>query len=238
MDGFTYYNIFETKGIEYILTIVFFATIIPFWFILNKQKIIKQQFQKALGILTANILKIPQGLFYSKNHTWTHLEKSGIAKVGLNDLLLHITGKINITNLKKQGEMIEKGDVLTEISQNGKILQIQSPISGEILDTNQNLYENPGIINDDPYGIGWIYNIKPTNWIKETNSYYFAKEATNWLTKELERFKDFLAVSIKKHVPELSIITLQDGGELIDNTLKELPKGVWQDFQKEFLSIT
>ena len=189
-----------------------------------------------MGILTANILRIPQGLFYSKNHTWVHLEKSGVAKVGLDDLLQHLTGEVNFKNLKSPGEMIHKGDLLTEIEKNGKKLKIFAPISGKIENTNSILIESPEILNEEPYERGWLYRIKPSNWIADTKSYYLAEDATNWAKKELERFKDFLAVSIKRHSSEPSMIAFQDGGELIDNTLSELPDEVWSDFQKEFLN--
>jgi len=236
MDGYSYSNIFETKGIEYLAIILFFAILIPFWILLNKQAKVTRQIQKALGILSAKILRIPQGLFYSKNHTWTHLEASGIAKVGLDDLLLHITGEVKYINLKKSGEFVRKGDLLVEVDRNGKKLIILSPISGEILGANSQLDETPEVINQDIYKDGWIYKIRPSNWVAETSSYYLAKEATSWSTKEFERFKDFLAVSTTKYSTEPLFLTLQDGGELCDNTLSELPKEVWQDFQKEFLN--
>mgnify|MGYP001577975327 CR=1 FL=1 len=236
MDGFSYSNIFETKGIEYIAVITFFAILIPFWIILNKKVKISKQFQKTLGVLTANALRIPQGIFYSKNHTWTHLEVSGIAKVGLDDLLLHITGDVKFSNLKKSGEKVSKGDVLAEIDSNGKQLKILSPISGEVLNTNPILKEDSQAVSQDPYGQGWVYKIKPTNWVSETNSYYLADEASNWSAMELLRFKDFLALSMKKYSAEPALITLQDGGELCDNPISEMPNELWQDFQKEFLN--
>ena len=68
------------------------------------------------------------------------------------------------------------------------------------------------------------------------DSYYLAEEAIDWSKKELERFKDFLAVSMKKYSPETSMVILQDGGELCDQPLSELPDEVWQDFQKSFLN--
>jgi len=236
MDGNSYINIFETKGIEYLLTILFFSILIPFWIILNKQVKIKKQIQKVLGILTSKSLRIPQGLFFSKNHTWTHLEKSGLAKVGMDDLLQHLTGEVNFTYMKDAGEMVKKGDVLTEVDQNGKKLQILSPISGKLEKANESLAENPEFVNEDPYGKGWMYKIKPTNWISETNSYYMADEATKWESDELVRFKDFISQTLAKSASEPSMVTLQDGGELRDNTLSELPDEVWRDFQKEFMN--
>jgi glycine cleavage system H protein len=236
MDGFSYNNIFETKGIEYLIIIAFLLLIIPFWIVINKQTGMTKQLKKTIGILSSGILRIPQGLFYNNNHTWTHLEKSGNAKVGLDDLLLHLTGEVKFINLKKPGNFINKGEVLADIDQNGKLLQIHSPISGRIMKTNTLLYDNPGVLNEDPYGEGWVYQIKPSEWIEDTSSYYFAEAAVEWARKELERFKDFLAFTLKKHSSESSMVVLQDGGELRDRPLSELPDEVWRDFQKYFLN--
>jgi glycine cleavage system H protein len=236
MDGFSYYNIFDTKGIEYLVIIAFLLLLIPFWLALNRKVTLKEQFQKVLGVLSASILRVPQGIFYSKNHTWAYLEKSGTAKVGLDDLLLHITGEVNLRQLKNPGESISKGELLAEVDQNGKSLQVFSPISGTILDSNALLSVNRNLLNEDPYGKGWIYDLKPTNWVAEISSLYLAEEATNWLKKELDRYKDFLATNLGKYLPETSLAVLQDGGELIDNSLSDLPGEMWQDFQKEFLN--
>jgi glycine cleavage system H protein len=155
--------------------------------------------------------------------------------VGLDDLLLHITGTVEFNHMKNPGDKIQKGDLLTEIDQKGKILRISSPISGTILEANPMLKEEPQLSSEDPYGKGWIYKIKPNNWIAETNSCYLAEEATRWSKMELERFKDFMAVSARKYGGSPSFTVLQDGGELCDNVLSELSNEIWQDFQQEFL---
>jgi glycine cleavage system H protein len=237
MDQFTYTNIFETKGIEYLAIISFFAILIPFWLLLNRKKTVKETFQRAISVLTANVLKVPQGLFYAKNHTWTHLERSGSAKVGVDDLLLHITGEVMFENLRSPGETIKKGDLLTEVVQDDKTLKIYSPISGKILSTNEELNDNPEMLVADPYGIGWIYKIKPSKWVAETHSYYLAEDATKWSVRELEKFRDFMAESAKKYSSEPSRLVLQDGGELRNNILADMPGDVWNDFQDSFLNI-
>ena len=61
MDGFSYNNIFETKGIEYLIIIAFLLMIIPFWIIINREASIKSQIRNAIGILSEGILRIPQG---------------------------------------------------------------------------------------------------------------------------------------------------------------------------------
>ena len=171
MDGFTYTDIFETKGIEYLIIISFLVMLILFWIILNKQTEVKNRIHKAMGALTANLLRIPQGLFYSKTHTWAYLEKSGNAKVGLDDFLLQIVGDVKVNHLKFPGEKIRKGEILAEIDQNGKRLRIISPISGEVVVANTMIRENPEMLHEDPYGKGWIYAIKPSNWKEDIHSY-------------------------------------------------------------------
>jgi glycine cleavage system H protein len=236
MDGFTYNNIFDTKGLEYIIIITFLLLIIPFWIIMNRKARIAGKIERAFGILSANILRIPLGLYYSKYHTWAFLEKSGNASVGFDDLLLHLTGEVKFRNMKKPGNFINKGEVIADIEQEGKLLQIYSPVSGRIMESNDLLRENPEVLNKDPYGEGWVYKIKPSDWVSETESYYLAEAAIAWSKSELDRFKDFLAGSMKRYNPETSFVVLQDGGELCDKPLSELPDEIWQDFQKSFLN--
>ncbi len=237
MDGFNYSNIFDTKGFEYIAIISFFIILIPFWIMLNKKGSIKQKITKVLNIFSFDMLKIPQGIYYSKNHTWAHMEKTGTASIGLDDFLLHTTGEVKLNNLKESGEIINKGDLLVELEKDDKLLQIFSPISGTVLQANTNLKENPQLLNNDPYGKGWIFKIKPTKWIDETKSCYLAEDSTNWAKTEMQRFKDFIAESTKKHSTEPSLVVLQDGGELVDHPLSEQSNAVWHDFQERFLQF-
>jgi glycine cleavage system H protein len=238
MESFSRIDIFDTKGAEYLFVIGYLIFLIVFWNLANKHEGIMKRAKKAISTLTAGFLRIPQGIFYNKYHTWTHLDENGVAKVGLDDFLQHITGRVNFTWLKNPDETIGKGDLLAQIDQDGKQLKIFSPISGRILESNSKLNENPGIFNEDPYKKGWIYKIKPSRWRKDTNSYLLAEDAINWSLKELDRFKDFLTMGpMRKYTSEPSMILLQDGGEIRNNILSDLPGEVWKLFQEEFLDF-
>ncbi len=236
MDGFSYYNIFETKGIEYLIIISFLILIVPFWLLINKKTPVSNKIKIAFGALTATILRVPHGLYYSRNHTWSHLEKSGLASVGLTDLLLHLTGEVDIKYLQNENVVIKKGDPIAEIESKGRKLKIFSPVSGSLEKFNKTLLNNPGLLNEDPYGKGWIYKIKPSNWVEETSSCYLSDSAVAWIKEELDRFRNFLTDSLRQHSPSTSFAVMQDGGELCDKPLSELPAEVWHDFQKSFLN--
>lgn len=238
MEDFTRVDIFDTKGLEYLFVIAYLLVLIIFWNIARNPSIIKK-LKESIGTITANILKIPQGIFFSRFHTWTHLGESGEAKVGMDDFLIHVLGERKLTQLKHPGEIIEKGDLLTVIDQGGKQLKVYSPISGKIQNTNSILNKDQELIHNDPYNKGWIYKIQPSNWVNDTESYFLAKEATDWSKKEFARLKDFLSGDpMENYSSEPSMIILQDGGEIIENVLSELPDEVWDNFQKEFLDFT
>jgi glycine cleavage system H protein len=235
MDGFSYNNIFETKGIEYLIIITFLFLIIPFWIMINKRETRRKRIINVPSVLTAEMLRIPKGIFFSENHTWTHLERSGNSKVGLDDFLLHTTGDVKLSNLITPGNFIEKGELMGDIDNEGRKLQLTSPVSGMVVRTNSLLSAHAGAINEDPFGEGWIYEITPAQWKADTGNYHLAGDAVSWSKREIERLKDFLAVALRKYSPVTPMTILQDGGELCDNPLAELPGEVWQDFQKTFL---
>lgn len=231
MDGFTYYNIFDTKSIEYLIIIGFLLLIIPYWIYLNKPLKIK----KVLGILSESLLRIPQGIFYSQNQTWAYLERSGLAKIGVNDLLNHILGEVKVKSLIETEAHVKKGDFIAELEQDGRMLKISSPISGRVQAINTFLQENPETMNEDPYGKGWIFSIKPDNWVGDTKAYLLAEDASRWAKQELLRFKDFVNHAKAKHALGDSIVVMQEGGELADHPMKEMSKEIWTEFQNDFL---
>jgi glycine cleavage system H protein len=137
--------------------------------------------------------------------------------------------------VKNPDEMVSRGEVLLELEQHGKRLNICSPVSGKVLGINPLLYEEPGVLNEDPYDRGWLYRIRPDNWVEETKSCHLADDAVEWTGKELVKFKDFIVKSTGRYSPEPDMVILQEGGELSDNPLAGMPGEVWQDFQHEFL---
>jgi len=236
MEGFTYHNIFETKGIEYLLIIGFFLLLIPFYLILSKRVKAERFLRKAFRSLSLQSIKVPQGLYFSRFHTWAHLETSGDARIGLDDFLAKITGPVAFQPVRMLGDSIRKGELLALLISNGKHLRVCSPVSGRIVEDNPEVLEDSGQLTIDPFGKGWLFKVRPFQWNEETNGYYVGEKATEWISQEINRFKNWLTGSVEEPSTLYSGIVLQDGGELIDQPLSELPAEAWKEFQEKFLT--
>jgi len=185
-----------------------------------------------------NSILAPKGIYFDKSHTWAFMQQDGNVKVGLDDFLQHVTGSITRIKMKEAGEKIRKGEKILTIIQNGKQLNISSPISGIIREQNQNLATNSSILNAAPYAEGWVYLIEPKNWLREIQFLFMAEKYKEWLQDEFIRLKDFFAASIRSNTNVYAHVILQDGGELADNVLADLGPEVWEDFQNKFIDIS
>ena len=234
MEQFVYSDIFDTKGIEYIIVIFFLLLIIPVWRLLSRPVRIRGAEAFSRQALTLQSLRIPQGLLFNRNHTWSHLEKSGLASVGMDDLLLQLTGGVDLKYLKNQKDRVVRGEAIARISQEGKELVITSPISGVIQGVHGSLEDDASAIGNDPYS-SWLYRIRPENWQEETRSAFLAERASEWVKKELEKFKDYVAEALGES-SEAGLV-LQEGGELTAHPLREMDREVWIGFQEKFLQM-
>lgn len=237
MDGFHYYNLFETKGIEYLITIAFFLLLIPLWKVLNGKSPVPEmsRVQNALGTLSLNRLSIPKGILYDVNHTWAFLTKEGVARTGIDDFLMRALGNAHVEPVLDPGQPIKKGDLMARVNASGRTLNIYAPISGRVVDSNAPDLDNHQ--EQDTYKKGWVMAIEPSNWMAETRSFRMADQATEWMKNELSRFRDFVSSTTQKYSPAPSMIVLQDGGEPREQVMQDMPAEAWQEFQQSFLDI-
>jgi glycine cleavage system H lipoate-binding protein/ABC-type phosphate transport system substrate-binding protein len=225
--------------------VVFTVLVVIYLFVFHSTRYLKEKKEGFIpGIISSNdiilnkqLLKSPQGLYYDKTHTWAFMEKDGIVKIGIDDFLQNITGPITSIKVKEPGQRVRKGNQIVSISQNGKQLDLNSSISGTIIEYNEKVIKDTSIINASPFVEGWIYKIEPTNWIKEIQFMLTGSGYRGWLQSELNRFKDFLANTLRSTNIEYSKV-LQDGGEIKIGILKDFGPRVWEDFQSDFIDIT
>jgi glycine cleavage system H protein len=104
-------------------------------------------------------MQIPGELKYTKDHEWARIE-NGVATIGITDFAQSELGDIVYVELPEVGSDSTQGESFGTIEAVKAVSDMFAPLSGEIVDVNNQLSDQPEMINKDPYGDGWIIKIK------------------------------------------------------------------------------
>ncbi len=104
---------------------------------------------------------IPAELKYSAEHEWVATtDTEAVVRVGITDFAQDALGDVVYVEHPEIGSSASAGDVIGEVESTKSVSDIYAPVSGEIVAVNESLDENPGAINSDPYGAGWLFDVK------------------------------------------------------------------------------
>jgi glycine cleavage system H protein len=106
-----------------------------------------------------NMSEVREGLRYSKDHEWVKVE-GGNARVGISDHAQHQLTELAFIELPKNGQKVNAGEVLGIVESVKNTADVYSPVSGEVIEVNSALEEDPQVINTSPYDQGWLAVIR------------------------------------------------------------------------------
>ena len=107
-------------------------------------------------------MNFPTNVKYTSEHEWIRLEGEE-AYVGITDYAQDQLGDIVFVDVTTEGEALEAGEVFGTIEVVKTVSDLFLPVGGEILEVNPELEEHPELVNQDPYGKGWLVRIRPTD---------------------------------------------------------------------------
>jgi glycine cleavage system H protein len=107
-------------------------------------------------------MNVPENLFYTADHEWVRFE-GDVAYVGITDFAQGELGDIVYVEIETEGESLEAGDVFGSVEAVKTVSDLFMPVSGEIIELNGALADNPELVNNDPYGEGWMIKMKVTD---------------------------------------------------------------------------
>ncbi|MBO4654186.1 MAG: glycine cleavage system protein GcvH [Bacteroidales bacterium] len=107
-------------------------------------------------------MNLPANLKYSNDHEWLKMD-GDVAYVGITAFAANELGDIVFLDITTVGETLEANEVFGTVEAVKTVSDLMLPVGGEVLEFNEALNDNPGIINTDPYNEGWIVKIKVTN---------------------------------------------------------------------------
>ena len=178
----------------------------------------------------------PGGLFFDRSHTWTYMEKDGQVRIGIDNFLQELTGPVTRVILKQPGEQIKRNEYFLTLIQNGKRLQIKSPVTGTVREQNGEVLKKASLLNTEPYAAGWLLLVEPLNWVGELKSYLNGPLYSDWLKREGTRVKEFFSSLLKQEDAKHQALVLQDGGEIRPGVLEQFGPEVWEEFQEGYIN--
>lgn len=135
---------------------------------------------------SAEEFKAPEGLYYSEGNTYARVD-GDIVIVGLTDYGQHLAKKIVYAELPFVGDEVSQGEPIGTIESGKWAGPLNSPVSGEVMEVNSVLEDKPGLLNEDPYGGGWITKIKASKLEEDLRKLMTREEYLEFMRKDIEK---------------------------------------------------
>jgi glycine cleavage system H protein len=100
-------------------------------------------------------MEYPDDLYYSREHIWVRI-KGSQGTLGVTNYAQHEMGEVLFADLVEEGTQVERDEIFGTLESSKAVSELHAPVSGEILSINKDLDEEPSVVNDDPYGNGWL----------------------------------------------------------------------------------
>jgi glycine cleavage system H protein len=130
---------------------------------------------------------MPEELYYEENHFWVR-EEGDLVVMGMDDFAQKMAGEIVYVQLPEEGKAVQTGKKFAKIESGKWLGKVYAPVSGELAAVNEELENNPGLINEDCYGKGWLYKIKPQDKGELSKLIRGAEALKKWIPAEIEKY--------------------------------------------------
>lgn len=231
MEGFTYVDIFATKGVEYLLVISVLLLFIPFWRMVSKPAAALTE--AAGGIIPAigNWFRLPEEkIYYHQGHSWAVPEDHGLVKVGIDDFAQKLVGRIDAIRFPQVGAQLTQGEKGWSLLAGKKSIDMLSPVDGRVVAINEALLSSPGSVSTDPYGQAWLMKVQAPKISANLKNLLTGGLARKWM----EGVRENLLARMDYNLGAVS----QDGGVPVDGIAKNMDRERWDEIAKEFFLIS
>ncbi len=104
-------------------------------------------------------MTVPENLSYTAEHEWVAID-GGVASVGITDYAQQALGDVVFVSVPAAGTAVTAGEPFGEVESTKSVSDLYSPVDGEVIEANPEIDDDPGLVNTDPYGSGWLLRIR------------------------------------------------------------------------------
>jgi CheY-like chemotaxis protein len=132
---------------------------------------------------------VPGGAFLSSGHTWARIEPDGQVVVGLDDFARKALERVERIELPPERAGVRRGDLLFTVRRGQDGVRFWSPLSGEVVQVNEELRKSARALSENPYGLGWVCVLQPTNLAADLPELRIGKDVLGWYQEEVTRLR-------------------------------------------------
>lgn len=130
---------------------------------------------------------MPDELHYEENHFWVK-EEGDLVVMGMDDFAQQMAGDIVYIQLPEEGKKLKKGKKFAKLESGKWLGKVFAPLNGELAEVNEDLEINPGLINEDCYGEGWMYKIKPDDKGEIADLIHGPEALEKWILADIDKY--------------------------------------------------
>ncbi|MEJ2641960.1 MAG: glycine cleavage system protein H [Desulfosarcinaceae bacterium] len=182
---------------------------------------------KPVAVQEIQGIQFPQGYYLHQGHSWVRMESDGEVRIGLDAFAGQLLGLLDTVDLPLMGKRLERGEGTIGIERQSWRADLPAPVSGVVTAANVQVQERPELVQEDPYGEGWLLMAHADDLRSEIRELLIGAEAKQHLEGDI----DALHTTIEAQLGPLAA----DGGQFVNGILNHLPRECWDQVAHDFL---
>ena len=130
---------------------------------------------------------MPDNLYYEENHYWVKVE-GDVLVMGMDDFAQQMAGEIVYVQLPFEGKKLKKGKKFAQVESGKWLGKVYAPVNGELVEANEELEDSGTLINEDCYGEGWMFKVKPDDMAEVEDLLHGQEAVEKWLRADIEKY--------------------------------------------------
>jgi glycine cleavage system H protein len=219
-----------------VLVVLTLATLILIDYLQSRKKVTVAQLDAVGGSATAKVMpecansfRLPANVRFHLGHTWALRESPTLVRVGIDDLAARMIGRADSILLPRRGQWIRQGQKIFSIFKEGSKTELVSPIEGEVTNVNENVLNDPSLLDRDPYGDGWLLTVISPDAETNFRNLMGGNLARQWMVEEASR--------LNTKLPALTPVAVQHNGDESNDISPRISGQSWTELTHEFFGV-